>query len=235
MSKVQEDTSLCKNDTEVSVSSQVDPPSTSNSSPPQDTSNVSVMTTSTTKTLQSIQLNNEPICLLKTAVATVANKTTQVDANILFDEGSQRSFASQELIDKLQSQPCQSETIQLCAFGCTNPQVKKLNVATLQVITNSGVPITITVLIVPSIATPLENSVNTSTLTHLPYLEGLQLAHPVTRSDSFEISLLIGADHYWDFVGDHTVRGNGPTAVSSKLGYLIRTDSYQEPIPANHN
>ena len=227
-------TSLCKNDTEVSVSSQVDPPSTSNSSPPstsnssppQDTSNVSVMTTSTTKTLQSIQLNNEPICLLKTAVATVANKTTQVDANILFDEGSQRSFASQELIDKLQSQPCQSETIQLCAFGCTNPQVKKLNVATLQVITNSGVPITITVLIVPSIATPLENSVNTSTLTHLPYLEGLQLAHPVTRSDSFEISLLIGADRYWDFVGDHRVRGNGPTAVSSKLGYLL-----SGPIP----
>ena len=178
MSKVQEETpSFCTNDPEVSAGNQVNPPSSNNSSPPQDTSNVSVMTTSTTTTLQSIQLS---ICLLKTAVATVANKTTQVDANILFEEGSQHSFASQELISKLHPQLCQSETIQLSAFGCTNPEVKKFNVTTLQVITNSGTPESITVLIVPSIATPLENSVNTSTLTHLPYFKGLQLAHPVT-------------------------------------------------------
>ena len=108
--------------------------------------------------------------------------------------------------------------------------MKKLNVANLQVVTNTGTPISITVLIVPSIATSLENSVKTSVLTHLPYLKGLQLAHPVTKSDSFEISLLIGD---WDFVGDHTIRGNGPTAVSSKLGYLlsrpISTGNPQQP------
>ena len=136
--------------------------------PPQDTLNVSVMTTLTTVTLQSIQLSSEPICLLKTAAVTVANKTTQVNADLLFDEGSQHSFSSQGLIDKLQSQLCQSETLQLSAFEFTNPQVKILNITALQVITNSGTLVLITVLIVPSIATPLENSVSTSTLTHLP-------------------------------------------------------------------
>ena len=55
------------------------------------------MTTSSTTTLHAMHLTSEPICLLKTAVATVANKSTQVDANILFDEGSQRSFATQAL------------------------------------------------------------------------------------------------------------------------------------------
>ena len=35
------------------------------------------------------------------------------------------------------------------------------------------------------------------------------------------ISLLIGADHYWDIVQDHIIRGNGPTAMQSKLGYLL--------------
>jgi len=99
--------------------------------------------------------------------------------------------------------------------------VKNLNVASLQVITKSGTRISINVLIVPSIATPLESTVETTTLANLSYLKGLQLAHPVTRSNSFEISLLIGANHYWDFVGDHTVCGNGPTAISSKLGYLL--------------
>jgi len=33
--------------------------------------------------------------------------------------------------------------------------------------------------------------------------------------------LLIGADHYGDVVEDHIVRGKGPTAMQSKLGYLL--------------
>ena len=33
--------------------------------------------------------------------------------------------------------------------------------------------------------------------------------------------MLIGADHYWDVVEDHIVKGNGPTAMGSKLGYLL--------------
>jgi len=51
--------------------------------------------------------------------------------------------------------------------------------------------------------TPLENTLETSILTDLPHFKGLQIAHTVTRSD--RISLLIGANHYWDFVGDHTI------------------------------
>ncbi|XP_063436158.1 uncharacterized protein LOC134717595 [Mytilus trossulus] len=30
-----------------------------------------------------------------------------------------------------------------------------------------------------------------------------------------------GADYYWDIVQDHVIRGNGPTAVASKIGYLL--------------
>ncbi|XP_070576133.1 uncharacterized protein [Ptychodera flava] len=36
-----------------------------------------------------------------------------------------------------------------------------------------------------------------------------------------EIDVLIGADQYWNFVGNHIVRGAGPTAISSKFGYLL--------------
>ena len=52
-------------------------------------------------------------------------------------------------------------------------------------------------------------------------MKGLQLAHPITENENFEISVLIGADYYWSFVQDHVVRGDGPTAVQSKLGYLL--------------
>ena len=30
-----------------------------------------------------------------------------------------------------------------------------------------------------------------------------------------------GVDHFWKIVGDHVIRGNGPTAIESKLGYLL--------------
>ena len=79
--------------------------------------------------------------------------------------------------------------------------------------------IPLSVLVVPCIATPLQNTVSIS-VTHLPHLQNLQLAHPLAPEREFKISLLVGADHYWDTVGDHIVRGAW-TAVASKLGFLF--------------
>lgn len=42
-----------------------------------------------------------PICLLKTAVATVTAGDRHVRANILFDDGAQRSFVTQKLANSL--------------------------------------------------------------------------------------------------------------------------------------
>ena len=84
----------------------------------------------------------------------------------------------------------------------------------------AGQLIPLTVLIVPTIAPPIHN-VNQNSISNLPYLAGLHLTHPVSSSEQATISLLIGADHYWDVVEDHIIRGNGPTAMRSKLGYLL--------------
>ncbi|XP_070546926.1 uncharacterized protein [Ptychodera flava] len=55
-----------------------------------------------------------------------------------------------------------------------------------------------------------------------PHKTGLKLAHPPSDAESFEISLLIGTDYYWDFIEDDIVQGPGPTAVLSKFGgYLL--------------
>ena len=63
-------------------------------------------------------------------------------------------------------------------------------------------------------------------LSEVPYLKGLTLAHPVTGDENFQISVLIGADYYWRFVQDEIIRGDGPTAVQSRLGYLL-----SRPLP----
>jgi len=55
----------------------------------------------------------------------------------------------------------------------------------------------------------------------MPHLRGLKLAHLVTSDKSFTISILIGTDYYWKFVQDTIIRGDGPIAQQSKLGYLL--------------
>ena len=67
----------------------------------------------------------------------------------------------------------------------------------------------------------IRQNLNKKPLANFPHLKGLHLAHPVTSTEQFNITLLIGADHYWDVVEDHIVRSNGPTAMRSKLGYLL--------------
>ena len=100
------------------------------------------------------------------------------------------------------------------------PSYRNLDVATISIQTISGEKIPISVLIVPTIALPLQNPIRTS-IKEFPYLRWLPLAYPVTENENFKISVLIGADYYWHFVQDHVVRGKGPTAVQSKLGYLL--------------
>ena len=80
--------------------------------------------------------------------------------------------------------------------------------------------IPLSVLVVPKIAAPLQ-TIMRSQLHALPYLWGLTLTHPMTGDKQFDVSLLISVDYYWKLVGDDVIRGNGPTAVQSKLGYLL--------------
>ncbi len=64
----------------------------------------------------------------------------------------------------------------------------------------------------PIICSPLNSKVNTN----YAQLEGLELA-------DFD-------DHYWDVVTGDAVKGeSGPTAVSSKLGWLLSV-KYQNPL-----
>ena len=167
------------------------------------------------------------VCLLKTAVATVTNGEKQTKANLLFDEGSQKSFITEDLAKALALRPLCKKDITVSTFGAQCQLNREVSVAKISLLTLSGQPIPITVLVVPRIATPLQNTVTLS-VTCLPHLQSLTLAHPLTTDKEFNISLLVGADHYWDIVGNNIIRGDGPTAVESKLGYLL---SGPAPMP----
>lgn len=184
----------------------------------------------TTSILHTTTCQYKPGVLLKTAVAPISSETQTLDANILFDEGSQRSFVTEELADKLQLTRTGSEVINLASFGGSTQTANSLDTATVTLTTISNERINLQVLIVPRIAAPLSNRTHKEAV-NLPYLKGLTLAYHVTTDDMFEISVLIGADHYWEIVQNTVIRGDGPTAVSSKLGFLL---SGPLPVSTTH-
>ena len=124
------------------------------------------------------------------------------------------------MANELQISPTSTTDVVVAPFGTTFSTTQKLGVATVEVETESSELIPVSVLIVLSIAAPIQNLVSTSVYT-MPHLCDLKLAHPITSDKNFTISLLIGTDHYWSFVEDHIIRGKGPTAQWSELGYLL--------------
>ena len=97
-------------------------------------------------------------------------------------------------------------SIFLNSFGANCHLNHQTDVTMINLLTNDRQAILLSVLVVLRIATPLQNTVSAS-VTHLPHLQNLQLAHPLAAEQELEISLLVGEDHYWDIVGDHIVRG----------------------------
>jgi len=176
--------------------------------------------TPTTTAANSLSATSTRMCLLKTAIANVSAGKTTVEAHILFDEDAQCYFITQELANQLQIHPVSHEQISVSSFGEQVSATKGLAVASISIETVNKGHIPLSILIVPKLAAPICNSVRTH-LDQLPHLKGLPLAHPVTNDENFHISILIGADFYWQFIQDRIVRGEELTAVESRLGYLL--------------
>ena len=185
--------------------------------PPSSSKNVTGLLTpaSACTTLQTVTT-----CLLKTAITPIIAGDHKTQVNILFDEGAQCSFISIDMVKELGISPTSTTDISLASFGSVSRLHQKLGVTTVEIETVAGELISISALIVPTIAAPIQNVVLISVST-MPHLRGLKLAHPVTSHKNSTISFLIGTDYYWKFVQDTIIRGDGPTAQDSKLGYPL--------------
>ena len=189
-----------------------------------DSKPTSVNTTLLQKTSTSTTADSTPqptkVCFLKTAVATVRAGNHQTQTNILLDEGAQRSFISESLANQLKLTAQGKERVAISAFGASEASNQTLPIATIFLKTVNGSEIPISVLITPRISQPLHN-LPFHYVKELPYLKNIHLTHAVSDNQEFDISVLIGADFYWSIVQETVIRGPGPTAVKSKLGYLL--------------
>ena len=211
-------TALCLSDTEV-VKKEVKP-----TQPVVNESEVTQITLTPAGTLPT-----GPV-LLKTACTKLWHVNKAVTMNILLDEGAQRSFISENAVRKLgvNLNECQTEQINLSSFGDENSHVRNVSLVNVQLELIDGKRKDMSTLVVPKISCPMKNFVH-KTVQNYDYLKDLKLAHSIEKG-VFEIDMLIGADYYWSIVEDKIIRGPGPTAVSSKLGFLLSGPTNIKPV-----
>ena len=146
------------------------------------------------------------------------DQSKKVAIDVLFDSGSQRSYVSGELKKKLSLNVENAETINLNTFGSDKYSKKKCEVVSINIeVENQAIPVR--ALSYPTICSPFSS--RSLKVSDYPHLRRLKLADSVD-SNARRVQLLIGADHYYDFVTGDVIKGtSGPVAVSSKLGWLL--------------
>ena len=126
-------------------------------------------------------------------------------------------YATSNLKSRLNLNPIKPETLHLNTFGGSTFQKQSCEVVKLRLKKHDSEEVEITALNYPIICSPLLSEVKVD----YPHLEDLQLADSL--NDNYgTIDFLIGCDCCWEIISGETLRGDsGPTAVSSKFGWLL--------------
>ncbi|XP_064464109.1 uncharacterized protein LOC135375301 [Ornithodoros turicata] len=161
--------------------------------------------------------------LLQTATARCRGSTIALHARLVLDGGSQRTFISTGLSNALRCKHLHTETISIGSFGHAVSRPQPVNVVELHILGNSSIEAqTITALVVERICSQVLDAPSTE-ITEKMKTYGLVLADTTAPDDPAPISLLIGADHYWDFaIGRTHHLHQGVQAVETTLGWTLQ-------------
>ena len=159
--------------------------------------------------------------LLQTATAYAFGneKDKKIQVNILFDGGSQKSYIAEDLKKRLGLKTEKTEKINLNTFGSEKYISRICDSVKVNIEVEDEEVIPISALSFPSICSPVSSHVE---IKEYPHLQGLSLANNFASDSDKDIGILIGANHYFDFVTGDIVKGSsGPVAIASKLGWLL--------------
>ena len=174
-------------------------------------------------TATSKEMKKSPTVLLQTARTIAINPIDgkRCKIRLSLDNGSQRSYVTDDVVQKLQLKCDRKEILKLNTFGNVEFNVKNCKLVSFNIALKGGQVVVVKALSYPQICSPLPTRVDVNSF---PHLQGLELADDVDVDSSDAIDLLIGADLYYSIVLGNVIKGtgeNGPVAVESKLGWVL--------------
>ncbi|CAB3997366.1 G2 M phase-specific E3 ubiquitin- ligase [Paramuricea clavata] len=166
--------------------------------------------------------------LLQTAKAKVGvgNKKLTTEVRVIFDSGSQRSYLTQRVRNKLQLPTGSTESLRIKTFGeCETELTASCETVNLAVGDITGRTRTqVEAFVVPVICAPLGNQEIDRAQVEYKHLSDLNLADNNEGDGVAEIDLLIGADQIGKFFTGKIRRGenaNSPIASETILGWVL--------------
>ncbi|KAK2559409.1 hypothetical protein P5673_018033 [Acropora cervicornis] len=182
-----------------------------------------VVTETISPVTENTLLASDEQVLMQTATVEVENleKSGKQTIRLLLDTGSQRSYITEQLADKLQLPIKGSETLTVYTFNTSKPRQLQTPVTELRLLTKDGSSLHLRVDVVPKITGTLQRACfDTKKIEHL--LKDITLADSIPASkETASIELLLGSDYYCDiFSGDIQVVP-GLNLMASKLGWIL--------------
>ena len=159
--------------------------------------------------------------LLQTANAVVCGSVASTDTRLLFDTGSQRSYISEDVVQKLDLKAVRTERVVIKTFGSEEATMKKLKVVRFKVKRKVGEGyVSCEALCVPMVCSPIASQDVDYAGKTFEHLKGLELAD--SNEGHAEVEVLIGSDFYYEFfTGKYKKGRSGPIASESCLGWVL--------------
>ena len=187
-------------------------------------------------TTSTLYVNAKNSVLLQTATAIVSNPTSMklVQARLIFDSGSQRTYISSRLRKALDLPSLRAENLLIKKFGGDTEEPSQYDVVQFCVtrLGGGGLNLYVEGYSVPSICAPLSQQKIEFAKSSYEHLSSLELADSSMGGAEMAIDILIGSDFYWQFMTGETQRGRrgGPVAIRSHLGWVL-SGPVHEPRP----
>ena len=163
--------------------------------------------------------------MLQTTQAFVSsvNSTSKKQRRVLFDICSQKGFVTNDVKEQLKLPVIKSENLSIKVFGSRKTNSENLDLIQIKIQSRSGSNFKITeAIVVPTICSPLSGQFIELAKNQYPHLNNIQLSDCNVNNSDSPIDVLIGADHYWDFMTGKVKHGShGPAAIKNILGWVL--------------
>ena len=160
---------------------------------------------------------------LQTALARVRDRK-ESKVRVLFDSGSQKTFISAKVAEKLALKPLREESLGIKTFGQSEPEIKKRAVyeLSLEPLSDSGKSVRVEAFLVDDICT-ISNIHVEQVKRNYKHLRSIYFSDVSRSEDLLEIDILVGSNYLWCFQEGDVIRGgqHEPVEIKTVLGWVL--------------
>ena len=160
-------------------------------------------------TKNSVLLQNARVIVFK-----IGDAPTRTEARIMFDNGSQRSYAIRGLAEALTLNTRHTKIMVITTFDCQSEMKQVCELISLGIALRHGLSLQLSFLTVPFICEPLTSQPIVYFRENYRHLVDLDLADCASEHDKLSFNILLGSDNYWNLGTGEIINGvSGPTAI----------------------